>query len=102
MDYQYLYNLGNLLDFEGKYDESDIVFDSMMRLAAPDGRGRTQGRPRPRDLNPRLTPEQIRARLNPQVPVTPQQPATPVNTQQQARVPRKFYNVRDPKTGRFM
>lgn len=152
MDYQYLYNLGNLLDFEGKYDESDIVFDSMMRLAAPDGRGRTQGRPRPRDINPRLTREQLRARLNPQAPVTPQvttptynpdevpaprfrktntnyspqqnqnlsrtlygldnpqtpskpapqQPATPVNTQQQARSPRKFYNVRDPKTGRFM
>jgi hypothetical protein len=107
MDHQYLYNLATLLDFEGKYDESDIVIDNMMRLAAPDGRGTVQGRPRPRDLSPRLTREQLRARLNPNAPTAPQQPTTPVNqtpvnTQQQARSPRKFYNVRDPKTGRFI
>lgn len=72
MNLNSLYKLASLLDTEGKYLEADVVLDSMMRMAAPDGRGRTQGRSRPRDLNPRLTPEQLRARLNPQGPIAPQ------------------------------
>lgn len=76
MNVNSLYKLASLLDTEGKYLEADVVLDSMMRLAAPDGRGRTQGRARPRDLNPRLTPEQLRARLNPNAPVAPTAPQT--------------------------
>jgi len=73
-----LFELASILDTEGKYLEADVVLDSMMRLAAPDGRGTTQGRPRPRNLNPRLTPEQVRARLNPNAPVAPATPVSPV------------------------
>jgi hypothetical protein len=36
MDHQYLYNLATLLDSEGKYYESDIILDNMLRMAAPD------------------------------------------------------------------
>ncbi len=78
MNVNSLYRLASLLDTEGKYLEADVVLDSMIRLAAPDGRGTTQGRPRPKDLNPRLTPEQLRARLNPNAPVAPAAPVTPV------------------------
>jgi len=76
MNVNSLYRLASLLDTEGKYLEADVVLDSMMRLAAPDGRGTTQGRPRPRNLNPRLTPEQVRARLKPNAPVAPAAPQT--------------------------
>lgn len=78
MNVSSLYKLASLLDIEGKYLEADVVYDSMIRLAAPDGRGRTQGRPRPRDINPRLTPEQVRAKY-PQTPVTPQVTAPTYN-----------------------
>lgn len=72
MNVNTLYKLASILDAQGKYLEADVILDSMIRLAAPDGRGRTQGRSRPRDLNPILTPEQLRARLNPQGPIAPQ------------------------------
>ncbi len=83
MDLNYLYKLASLLDSQGKYVESDVVYDSMLRIAAPDGRGRTQGRARPRDSRPRpLTQEQIRARLKPNSPgLVPVQSTPPVAPQ---------------------
>jgi len=58
MDLRYLYKLASLLDSQGKYEESDVIFDSMLKIAAPDGRGINQGRARPRDnRNFRLSPQ---------------------------------------------
>jgi hypothetical protein len=88
MNVNTLYRLASLLDTDGKYLEADVVLESMMRLAAgPEGRGKYQGRARPRDLNPRLTPEQLRARLNPNAPqgIVPVQSTPPV-AQQAPRV----------------
>ncbi len=83
MDLRYLYKLASLLDSQGKYVESDVVYDSMLRIAAPDGRGRTQGRPAPRDnRNFRLSPQQVQQRINPNVPgLVPVQSAPPVAPQ---------------------
>jgi len=84
MDLRYLYKLASLLDSQGKYVESDVVYDSMLKMAAPDGRGRTQGRPRARDIRPniRLTPQQVQQRLNPNAPgLVPVQSAPPVAPQ---------------------
>ena len=103
-----IFEIANMLDTDGKYLEADVVLDSMIRLAAPDGRGTTQGRPRPRDLNPRLTPEQLRARLNPNAPqglvpvqsappVAPQAPTVPQVPPSSAYDPDPFgnYKIRD-------
>jgi len=78
-----LYKLAALLDSQGKYEESDYVYDTMLKIAAPDGRGRTQGRLRPRDnRNFRLTPQQIQQRLNPNAPgLVPVQSTPPVAPQ---------------------
>ena len=83
MNLHYLYRLASLLDLEGRYSDSDYIFDDMMRLAAPDGRGINQGRARPRDnRNFRLTPQQIQQRLNPNAPgLVPAQSAPPVAPQ---------------------
>jgi hypothetical protein len=83
MDLRYLYKLASLLDSQGKYEESDVIFDSMLKIAAPDGRGKTQGRRAPRDnRNFRLSPQQVQQRLNPNAPgLVPVQSAPPVAPQ---------------------
>lgn len=83
MDLRYLYKLASLLDSQGKYVESDVIFDSMLKIAAPDGRGKTQGRRAPRDnRNFRLSPQQVQQRLNPNAPgLVPVQSAPPVAPQ---------------------
>jgi hypothetical protein len=86
MDLRYLYKLASLLDSQGKYVESDVVYDSMLKIAAPDGRGKTQGRRAPRDnRNFRLSPQQVQQRLNPNAPgLVPVQNTPPVAPQTQA------------------
>ena len=83
MDLRYLYKLASLLDSQGKYVESDVVYDSMIKIAAPDGRGKTQGRRAPRDnRNFRLSPQQVQQRMNPNTPgLVPVQSAPPVAPQ---------------------
>ena len=82
MDLRYLYKLASLLDSQGKYEESDVIFDSMLKMAAPDGRGRTQGRPAPRDnRNFRLSPQQVQQRMPKAPGLVPVQSAPPVAPQ---------------------
>jgi hypothetical protein len=84
MNYQYLYNLATLLDFEEKYNEADIVFDQMLRLADKKrkyfGQDEYYGRKRPRI---KFNPMPGSAPVAPAAPVAapaPQQPATPAAT----------------------
>jgi hypothetical protein len=108
MDLRYLYKLASLLDSQGKYVESDVVYDSMLKMAAPDGRGRTQGRPRARDIRPniRLTPQQVQQRMNPNAPglvpvqsappVAPTAPVSPAKLVDDIKLPRFVKRAPDP------